>query len=109
MKIEGKGSATTPAERLQAIQSRESAADQQRKAAAEAASRTDRVEISAAGRAKAEGVEPGAESVSPRPVPADDPNRIELVRERVRSGFYASDEVQSAVARQIVARGDHLS
>jgi hypothetical protein len=108
MKIEGKGLGATPAERLQAIQGRDSASDQQKPSAAGAA-RSDRVEISAAGRARAHGVAGGSDSGEARPVAADAPDRVELIRERVKSGFYLSDEVQAAVARQIVARGDHLA
>lgn len=105
MKIEGKGLGATPAERLKAIQGREGAPDQ-RKTPVEGATRTDRVEISAAAKARAQGVDSGSAT---QPVPADATDRIDQVRDRVQSGFYASDEVQAAVARQIVARGDHLS
>lgn len=108
MKIEGKGPGATPADRLQAIQARESAVEQQKKSTAEGTPRSDRVEISAAGRARA-GVDGGVDASSARPIPADDPDRLDLVRARVESGFYATDAIQSAVARQIVARGDHLS
>src|SRR3990172_3951079 len=109
MKIEGKGPAATPAERIQAIQSREAPAGKQNAPPSNPSRSSDRVEISAEGRALAGAEAAGVESVGPRPVPVDDPNRIDHVRERVRSGFYMSDEVQAAVARAIVARGDHQS
>lgn len=102
MKIEGKGPAATPAGRIEAVQSREGPKG---KATPGPQVTGDRVEISAAGLAMAQGAP--AEAVEPRPVPADAADRIGLVRERVRAGFYMSDEVQAAVARAIVARGDH--
>jgi hypothetical protein len=58
--------------------------------------RTDSVEISDAGRAKAAGLEaPGAGS-----------ERLEQIRARVLSGAYNSLEVVDEVARRIVERGD---
>jgi hypothetical protein len=106
MRIEGKGPGATPAERLQAVGSREGAVDQQNKSAAEGATRSDRVEISAAGRVMA-GVDSGAEAGNVHPVPAGAPDRLAQVRARVEAGFYATDAVQSAVAHRIIARGDH--
>ena len=99
MKIDGKGPGIPSAERVSPV-----ARDAQGTSWPAPESRqNDRVEISALGRSKSE----HAEGVTP--VPASQPDRLDLVRDRVRSGFYASDDVQVAVARQIVARGDHRS
>ena len=104
MKIDGQGSSLPPAERVPALPARDG---QEAAPTAPDARQTDRVEISALGRSKSESVEGGQLGI--RPVPAHRADRFDLIGERVRSGFYASDEVQAAVARQIVARGDHRS
>lgn len=93
MKIDGKGSGPKPTERIPAPQALSAHDARPTPAAPKPA---DRVEISALGRAR-----------STQPVPAGDRDRLEQVRARVQSGFYESDEVQQAVARLIVARGDH--
>lgn len=104
MKIEGKGPGPTPADRVPSVTARD-AADPSRKPASDE-KRGDRVEISAAARAlSGEAGESGAVA----PVPALAPDRLQQVAERVRSGFYETDEVQVAVARQIVAQGAHRS
>lgn len=93
MKIDGKGSGPKPTERISAPQA-PSASDTRPTPAAPKP--TDRVEISALGRAR-----------NAQPVPAGDSDRLDQVRARLQSGFYESDEVQHAVARLIIARGDH--
>lgn len=59
--------------------------------------RLDRVEISAAGRAKAGGL---------TPVDATSPDRLTEIRQRVLQGAYDADQVLSAVAHRIVETGD---
>lgn len=59
--------------------------------------RTDRVEISGAGRARAAAL---------APVPHDSPDRLAEVRRRLLTDAYNSDDVAGAVARRIVERGD---
>ena len=103
MKIDGQGSSLPPTERLPAPAARDA---QETAPTAPDTRQSDRVEISALGRSKSESVE-GRLDI--RPVPAHQADRLDLIRDRVRSGFYASDDVQAAVARQIVARGDHRS
>jgi hypothetical protein len=103
MKIQGKGPGPTPAERLTGVKPAETT-ETSRKAAE--GKRSDSVEISAAGRAKS-GATDSSTAASVAPVPAERADRLELIRERVRSGFYETEEVQYAVAREIVARGEH--
>ena len=101
MKIDGKGPGVPSAERLSASQARDA---QEAPASAPDNRPTDRVEISALGRSRSEGSE---DSIGVNPVPAKRADRIDVIRDRVRSGFYETDDVQFAVARQIVTRGDH--
>ena len=103
MKIDGQGSSLPPTERLPAPSAREA---QETAPTAPDTRQSDRVEISALGRSKRESVEG---QLGIRPVPAHQADRLDQIRDRVRSGFYASDDVQAAVARQIVTRGDHRS
>ena len=103
MKIDRQGSSLPPTERLPAPSAREA---QETAPTAPDTRPSDRVEISALGRSKSESVE-GRLGI--HPVPADQADRLDQIRDRVRSGFYTSDDVQVAVARQIVARGDHRS
>jgi Anti-sigma-28 factor, FlgM len=58
----------------------------------------DRVEISAAGRAKAAG--------RLEPVAPDAANRLAEIRQRVLSGAYDADAVVGDVAQRILDRGD---
>jgi hypothetical protein len=101
MKIDRQGSSVPPTERLPAPSAREA---QETAPTAPDTRQSDRVEISALGRSKSESVE-GQRDI--HPVPAHQADRLDLIRDRLRSGFYASDDVQAAVARLIVARGDH--
>jgi hypothetical protein len=101
MKIDGKGPGVPSAERLSSPQARDA---REAPAAASENRLTDRVEISALGRSKSEGAE---DSASVTPVEARRADRLDVIRDRVRSGFYASEEVQFAVAQTIVTRGDH--
>ena len=59
--------------------------------------RLDRVEISAAGRARAGGL---------TPVDPASPNRLAEIRQRVLQGAYEADQVLSDVAQRIVETGD---
>src|SRR5262245_21622047 len=59
------------------------------------ATRQDTVEISDAGRAKAQGLES-----------ANGPERLQQIRERVLRGAYDTDAVVAAVARRILELGD---
>ena len=61
------------------------------------ATRTDTVEISDAGRAKAAVATPGSD---PRNV------RLQGIRDRILQGAYDTDEVVGEVARRILDRGD---
>jgi hypothetical protein len=101
MKIDGKGPGVPSAERVSAPQARDA---QETPSPALEVRPTDRVEISALGRSKSESAE---ESTGVSPVPARRADRLDAIRDRVRSGFYETDAVQFAVARQIVSRGDH--
>ncbi len=105
MKIHGKGPGpTTPVERVTAPQPRDGAGAS--RGAPVEDQRTDRVELSPAARAAAGEVAAG-ESAQVLPVPADQPDRLEQVRARVLAGYYQANDVQLAVARQVVASGDH--
>jgi negative regulator of flagellin synthesis FlgM len=65
--------------------------------------RTDKVEISDAGREKAALMDTAATSESSA---ALSPERIAEIRKRVLEGAYDSAEVVDAIARRIVDRGD---
>ncbi|MGQ0646087.1 MAG: flagellar biosynthesis anti-sigma factor FlgM [Gemmatimonadaceae bacterium] len=71
--------------------------DQSRKPTPSTVERFDRVEISAAGRAKATHVEP---------VAAESTDRIAQIRRRVLEGAYEADAVLADLARRILDRGD---
>lgn len=59
--------------------------------------RTDRVEISDAGRSRAAHLEPLAPGAA---------NRLAEIRQRVLSGAYDADTVVASVAQRIIERGD---
>ncbi len=105
MKINGTNPGTTPAARLRAVQERERSAGLESRRTVSPSDRDDRVEISAAGRARSDEAHGTADH--PQPVAADDPARFARIRDRLLAGHYVSDSVTAAVARAIVERGDH--
>ncbi len=65
--------------------------------------RTDRVEISDAGREKASHVDAAATG---QPTPELSPERIAEIRRRILEGAYESVDVVGDVARRMLERGD---
>ena len=68
-----------------------------RERASAGAERADRVEISAAGRARAEALAPAT---------GDPTARLAEIRRRLRSDAYETESVMAEIARRLVARGD---
>lgn len=67
----------------------------------EAAGRIDRVEISTEGRLLAEKLGAAESEVTELT-----PERAEIIRERIESGFYDTPETIESVARRMIERGD---
>jgi anti-sigma28 factor (negative regulator of flagellin synthesis) len=103
MRIENSGIDIRRAELTKAVQSQTESGKKQEQASQASAqpSRSDRVQISDAGRALAAQAANGAtesEGLSPE--------RVDQIRQRILQGAYNSTEVVDQVARRMLERGD---
>ena len=97
MKIQGGNNSPQRPTGPQDARQREGVAPEGARPSTGTPSRTDRVEISSQGRARAAGA---------GPLDSANLSRLDQVRQRILSGAYDSDAVVAEVARRILDRGD---